>query len=59
LLKVVLYTWYTVHSSLIYNTYTSWPWSYGSWIYNYLCHQCLLPLKLRVRTPFVASCTHY
>jgi hypothetical protein len=21
-------------------------WSYGSWIYNYLCNQCLLPLKL-------------
>ena len=22
----------------------SWPWSYGSWIYNYLCNWCLLPL---------------
>jgi hypothetical protein len=20
---------------------TAWPWSYGSWIYNYLCNQCL------------------
>jgi len=19
----------------------SWSWSYGSWIYNYLCNQCL------------------
>ena len=19
----------------------SWPWLYGSWIYNYLCNQCL------------------
>ena len=27
----------------------SWPWSYGSWI-NYLCNQCLSPLKLWVRT---------
>ena len=27
-----------------------WSWSYGSWIYNYLCNQCLLPLKLWVRT---------
>jgi hypothetical protein len=18
-----------------------WPWSYGSWIYNYLCNQCI------------------
>ena len=24
-------------------------WSYGSWIYNYLCNQCLLPLMLWVR----------
>ena len=23
----------------------SWLWSYGSWIYNYLCSQCLSPLK--------------
>jgi len=22
----------------------SWPWSYGSWIYRYLCNQCLSPL---------------
>jgi len=21
-----------------------WPWSYGSWIHNYLCSQCLSPL---------------
>ena len=26
-------------------------WSYGSWIYNYLCHQWLSPLKLWVRIP--------
>ena len=25
----------------------SWLWSYGSSIYNYLCNQCLLPLKLQ------------
>jgi len=24
----------------------SWLWSYGSWIYNYLCKQCLSSLKL-------------
>ena len=26
-----------------------WPplsWSYGSWIYNYLCNHCISPLKL-------------
>jgi hypothetical protein len=29
----------------------SLPWSYGSWIYNYLWNQCISPLKLWVRTP--------
>ena len=24
----------------------SWSWSYGSWIYSYLCNQCLSPLTL-------------
>ena len=23
----------------------SWSYSYGSWIFNYLCRQCLSPLK--------------
>ena len=36
-----------------------WSWSYGSWIYNYLCNHCLSPLTLWVRTPFMASCTLY
>ena len=27
----------------------SWSWLYGSWIYNYLCNQCLSSLKLWVR----------
>jgi hypothetical protein len=27
----------------------SWSWSYGSWIYNYLCNQCLSPPTLWVR----------
>ena len=27
----------------------SWSWSYGSWIYNYLCNQYLSPLTLWVR----------
>jgi hypothetical protein len=30
----------------------SWSSSYGSWIYNYLCNQCISPVKLRVRIPF-------
>ena len=29
----------------------SWSWSYGSWIYDYMCNRCLLPIKLWVRTP--------
>ena len=37
----------------------SWSWSYGSWIYNYLCNQYLSPLKLWVQTPFMARCTRY
>jgi hypothetical protein len=28
---------------------TSWSWSYGSWIYSYLCNQSLSPLTLWVR----------
>jgi len=31
----------------------SWSWSYGSWIYNYLCTLCLSPLKLLVRIPLM------
>ena len=27
----------------------SWSWSYGNWIYNYLCNQCLSPLKFESR----------
>jgi len=37
----------------------SWSWSYGSWIGNYLCNQCLSPLKLCVRIPLMAGCTPY
>jgi hypothetical protein len=32
-------------------------WSYGSWIYNYLCNQCLSPLMLWVRSGWGAQ--HY
>ena len=35
----------------------SWLWSHGSWIYNYLCHQCLSPLMLWVRISMRARCT--
>jgi hypothetical protein len=35
---------------------SSWLWSYGSWIYNYLCNQCLSPLVLWVRISIRARC---
>ena len=34
-------------------------WSYGSWIYNYLCNQCLSTFKLWVPSSFMARCTRY
>ena len=27
----------------------TWSWTDGGWVYNYLCNQCLSPLKLWVR----------
>ena len=37
---------------------SSWPWSYCSWIYNYLCNQCLSPLMLWARKISIrARCT--
>jgi len=38
---------------------SSSSWSYGSLIYNYLCQQCLSPLKLWVRIPLMARCIRY
>jgi len=29
------------NASSVANNGPSWSWSYGSWIYNYLCNQCL------------------
>jgi hypothetical protein len=38
----------------------SWSWSYGRWIYSYLCNQCLSSLTLLVRNPLMACrCTRY
>jgi hypothetical protein len=34
-----------------------WLRSYGSWIYNYLCNQCLSPLMLWVWIPIRSRCT--
>jgi hypothetical protein len=35
-----------------------WLWSYGSWIYNYLCNQCLSPLKLWIRIPLISRLSY-
>jgi len=35
----------------------SWLWSYGSWIYRYLCNQFLSPLMLWVRVSIRARST--
>jgi hypothetical protein len=35
----------------------SWLWSYGSWIYNYICNQCLSPLMLWVQVLILTRCT--
>jgi hypothetical protein len=37
----------------------SWPWSYGSWINNYLCNQWLSPLNLWCRISIMTRCTRY
>jgi hypothetical protein len=49
------------HSNLYqYNhLYLGPSWSYVSWIYNYLCNQCLSTIKLWVWTLFIARCTQY
>jgi hypothetical protein len=39
----------SIINSVIYQQGPSWPWSYGSWIYNYLCNQCLSALMLWVQ----------
>jgi hypothetical protein len=53
---VVLFSFVFHYFMLYYESRTylkgpSWSWSYGSWIYNYLCNQCISPLPLWVRTP--------
>ena len=36
----------------------SWLWSYGSWIYNYLCNQWSSPLMWD-QIPLMVRCTQY
>ena len=41
------------------NAKPSWALSYGRWIYNCICIQCISPLKLWVRISVMAKCTRY
>ena len=36
---------------------SSWLWSEGSWIYNYLCNQCISQLSWEFESTFMARCT--
>ena len=46
----ILNIMYFITPSFIYTRQgPSWSWSYGSWIYNYLCNQCLSSLTLWVQ----------
>ena len=36
-----------------------WPWTHGSWIYNYLCNQCISSLMLWVRISIRARWTTF
>ena len=51
--KVHLYMDFFLKLIVFVGTYRSMScsWSYGSWIYNYLCNQCLSSLTLWVRIP--------
>jgi hypothetical protein len=53
--------WYTFVILSFFATCLSFhrSWSHGSLICNYLCNQCLSPLKLWVRIPLMATCTRY
>jgi hypothetical protein len=44
--------WLCIFRNQLTMTWGTWlSWSYGSWIYNFLCNQCLSSLKLWVRIP--------
>jgi hypothetical protein len=45
------------NDALMFYKGSSCQWSYGSWIYNYICNQCLLPLMLWIRISIRARCT--
>ena len=50
-LHKVHYKIYLMVPSSFQDEWPLWLLSYGSWIYNYLCNQCLSPMKVWVRIP--------
>ena len=56
------YSFFYIHEHLTTSNWwgASWSWSHGSWIYNYLCNQCLSPrCELKHRSCEVYSIQHY
>ena len=51
--KFIIYLSYSIFLGV------SWSWSYGSWIYNYLCNRRLSPQMLWVRITLRARCTTF
>jgi hypothetical protein len=58
LLKWLLHSFVFFHVMFSFQG-SSWSWSYGRWIWNYLSNQCISLLKLWVRIPLIARCTRY
>jgi len=42
---------------IIINEVPLWSCSYDSWVYIYMCIQCLSPLRMWIRIPFIAMWT--
>jgi hypothetical protein len=59
-LEIVQYNRNMLNPIKIFIFRASWSWSYGSWMCNYLCNQCLSPLlALWVRIPHMERCIRY
>ena len=54
---ITVWSYMFIYTQEIYLRGLSWPWSYGSWIYYYLCNQCLSSLMLWVWISIRARCT--
>ena len=51
------YMYWTIIFILLWGS--SWSWSFGSWIYNYLCNQCNKVVSLNAAQVKVYSIQHY